>query len=59
MMKFSYKKKKYIWKPTKWQKDLAVFIFAGAVGLIFTILFYKGWIYEQTVTHGRPWLGGG
>lgn len=58
MMKFSYKKKKYIWKPTKWQKDLVVFIFAGAVGLIFTILFYKGWIYEQTVTHGRPWLGG-
>ncbi len=59
MMKFSYKKKKYIWKPTKWQKDLVIFIFAGAVGLIFTILFYKGWIYEQTVTSGKPWLGGG
>ena len=54
-MKFKFRNKKYIWIPTEWQK----IVLAGIVGLTFAILFYKGWIYEQTVTHGRPWLGGG
>lgn len=52
-MKFKFKNKKYIWKPTKWQKTL----FMAAISGLFWVALYLGWIYEQTVTNGRPWLG--
>lgn len=29
-----------------------------AIGLLMPYVFYCGWIYEQTVTNGYPWLGG-
>lgn len=53
-MKFSYKKKRYIWKPTAWQKTLVLCIFAGSI----FAAFYFGWIYEQIITSGSPWIGG-
>lgn len=54
IMKFKFKNKKYIWKPTKWQKTL----FMAAISGLFWVALYLGWIYEQTVTCGKPWLGG-
>lgn len=53
-MKFRFRNKKYIWKPTKWQKMLCM----AAISGLFWVALYIGWIYEQTTTNGRPWLGG-
>ena len=30
----------------------------AAISLLIAYAFYRGWIYEQTVTNGYPWLGG-
>lgn len=50
---FKFKGRRYIWRPTRWQKLIKDALIGALIAVTIAAAYVAGWLYEQNTLYGN------